>query len=87
MSIFTDNIHNKTILEKLVELKRLGEAFNQMGGSLYSSICAGEMNQILDDLKEHHDVEVTWWQPQDGRIVFKNINTLIEEYSNGTIRE
>lgn len=87
MSIFTDNIHNKTVLEKLVELKRLGEAFNQMVGGLYSSICADEINQIINDLKDHHSIEVTWWQPQNGRVVFKNINTLIEKYSNGTIHE
>ena len=87
MSIFTDNIHNKTILEKLVELKRLGKAFNQMGGSLYSGICADEMNQIMNDLKEHYNVEVIWKQPQEGRVTFTNLNILIIEYSNGTIHE
>lgn len=83
MSIFADNIHNKTVLEKLIELNRLGEVFNKMGGYLYSNICAVEISELLNDLKKHHNVEVDWSQPCMGRIEFINLNDLINKYSNG----
>lgn len=73
-------IDRRNILEKLNKLKSLGEAFNQMTGSLYSGICADEINEILDDLNDNYGVKVNYYQYIPGRVNFTNINKLIEQY-------
>lgn len=83
MSIFSDNITNKIILEDLVELKKSADLFNQMLGSPYKSNVADEINKILYRL-EHEGVEVDWRQPH-GVLIFNNLDILINEYSNGNL--
>lgn len=83
MSIFSDNITNKIILEDLVELKKLSDLFNQMLGSPYKSNVADKINNILYRL-EHEGVEVDWRQPH-GVLIFNNLDILIDEYSNGNL--
>ena len=73
--------NEKQEIKKLLnELKWRGEAFNQMGGFLYSNILADEMTSILNDLKSH-DVEVSYYQCIPGRIYFSNLDELIKKYA------
>jgi len=74
-----ENIRKKQIYDNLIELKKLSEAFNKMGGYLYSSICADEMNVILEKLKKYQ-VEVNYYQWIPGRVEFSNLDKLIEQY-------
>jgi len=64
----------------LDELERLGHAFNSMVGSLYSGICADEINNIINILKEQYNVKVSWYQPIPGRVEFSNLIELKKEY-------
>ena len=48
----------KFVLESLYNLRKLCDAFNLMGGSLYSEICADEMNKIIQILNETFDIGV-----------------------------
>ena len=66
--------------EMLTELKKLSEAFNQMGGYLYSTICADEMNGIIIKLREKYQVDVNFSQYRPGRVQFINLDKLIEKY-------
>ena len=75
-----DYIKNRSILKLLVELKDKGEVFNKMVGSLYSGICADEINKILDELKFKYNVGVSYYQYAPGRIEFGNLDELIEKY-------
>lgn len=72
---------NKYILELLKELKSKEEVFNLLGGSLYSGICADEINEILDELNKL-DVKVYYYQYIPGRVHFQNLDKLIKEYEN-----
>jgi hypothetical protein len=75
------NIENKKeIYDLLCELKEKGKVFNMMTGSLYSSICADEMNDIYNTLKDKHSIDVQFYQPCEGRVVFYNLDELIDEY-------
>lgn len=72
--------NEKQEIKKLLnELKWRGEAFNEVGGFLYSNILADEMTSILNDLKSH-DVEVSYYQHVPGRIHFNNLDELIKKY-------
>lgn len=73
--------HKTEIYSLLIKLRGLSEAFNQMGGSLYSGICADEINELLDTLNEKYDVKVSYYQMIPGRVNFNNLDKLIEEYS------
>ena len=70
----------KEIYDLLCELKEKGKVFNMMTGSLYSSICADEMTHITHKLQDIHSVHVDFYQPCDGRVVFLNLDKLIDEY-------
>lgn len=70
----------KKIYELLNELKWKGEAFNQMGGELYSRILADEMTKINNELRYEYGVKVDYWQPRDGRVAWINLDQLIEDY-------
>ena len=70
----------KEIYDLLVQLRNLAQAFNRMGGYLYSGICAAEINEIIDTLKNKYDVNVDYWQPSEGRVNFTNLQSLIEKY-------
>lgn len=72
----------KYIQESLYKLKKLSEAFNLMGGSLYSGICADEMNDIILTLNETFGIDVDYYQYMPGRVEFTNLKTLIEKYGN-----
>jgi len=72
--------HKKEIYDLLLQLKSLSEAFNQMVGSLYSGICAGEMNDILDTLNGKYNVKVNYYQYIPGRVNYTNLDRLIELY-------
>lgn len=72
----------KYIRESLYKLQKLSDAFNQMGGSLYSGICADEMNDIILTLNETFGIDVKYYQYMPGRVKFTNLKTLIEEYGN-----
>lgn len=51
-----------------------------MVGSLYSGICADEINEILDTLNEKYGVKVSYYQMIPGRVQFYNLDSLIKEY-------
>jgi hypothetical protein len=70
----------KEIYDLLIKLQNLSEAFNKMGGYLYSSICADEMTVILDKLRDKYNVNVKYYQPIAGRVSFTNLQSLIEKY-------
>ena len=70
----------KEIYDNLIKLKNLSEAFNNMGGYLYSSICADEMNEIIHTLQNKYEVNVEYWQCMPGRVDFTNLDKLIEKY-------
>ena len=72
----------KFVLESLYNLRKLCDTFNQMSGSLYSEICADEMNKIIQILNETFDIGVNYYQDVPGRVKFTNLKTLIEEYEN-----
>ena len=72
----------KFVLESLYNLQKLCDIFNQMSGSLYSEICADEMNKIIQILNETFDIGVNYYQDVPGRVKFTNLKTLIEEYEN-----
>ena len=72
----------KFVLESLYNLRKLCDVFNQMSGSLYSEICADEMNKIIQILNETFDIGVNYYQDVPGRVKFTNLKTLIEEYEN-----
>lgn len=72
----------KYIQESLYKLQKLSEAFNLMGGSLYSGICADEMNDIILTLNETFGIDVDYYQYMPGRVEFTNLKTLIEKYGN-----
>ena len=72
----------KFVLESLYNLQKLYDIFNQMSGSLYSEICADEMNKIIQILNETFDIGVNYYQDVPGRVKFTNLKTLIEEYEN-----
>ena len=69
----------KEIYDNLVQLKNLSEAFNNMGGYLYSSICADEINEILAKLKKY-GIDVDYYQLMPGRVTFPTLYKLIEKY-------
>ena len=75
-----DTKTKKEIYDLLCELKEKGKVFNMMGGSLYSSICADEMNDIMYKLQYRHFVHVDFYQPCEGRVKFYNLDELIDEY-------
>jgi hypothetical protein len=70
----------KEIYDLLIQLRDLAKAFNSMTGYLYSGICADEINEIIDILKNKYDVKVNYWQPSEGRVSFTNLQSLIEKY-------
>ena len=72
----------KFVLESLYNLRKLCDTFNQMSGSLYSEICADEMNKIIQILNETFDIGVNYYQDAPGRVKFTNLKTLIEEYAH-----
>jgi hypothetical protein len=72
----------KYIQESLYKLQKLSEAFNLMGGTLYSGICADEMNDIILTLNETFGIDVEYYQYMPGRVEFTNLKTLIEKYGN-----
>ena len=76
-----DSRRNKKIYDLLIELQKHGEAFNKMVGTLYSGICADEINTILNKLKKNYNVEVSYYQWIPGRIEFNNLESLIKTYS------
>ncbi len=71
---------DKEIYGHLVHLRGLSETFNKMGGALYSSICADEMNEIINELRDKYKVEIHYWQPMAGRVNFENLDKLIKKY-------
>lgn len=71
---------DKEIYGHLVHLRGLSEAFNKMGGALYSGICADEMNEIIDELRNKYKIEIHYWQPMAGRVDFENLDELIKKY-------
>lgn len=72
--------HKEEIYDLLIQLRKLSEAFNLMGGSLYSGICAGEINELIDTLNEKYNVKVNWYQYVPGRVGYTNLDRLIELY-------
>ena len=72
--------HKEEIYDLLILLRKLSEAFNHMIGSLYSGICAGEMNDIIDTLNEKYNVKVNYYQYIPGRVRYTNLDRLIELY-------
>ena len=70
----------KEIYSLLIKLRDLSDAFNKMGGSLYSGICADEINEIINTLNEKYGVKVSYYQPSAGRVSFTNLQSLIEKY-------
>jgi len=75
------NMENKKeIYDLLCKLKKKSELFNMMVGSLYSSICADEMSNINYTLKYTYSVDVQFYQPCEGRVIFYNLDKLINEY-------
>ena len=72
----------KFVLESLYNLRKLCDAFNLMGGSLYPGICADEMNKIILILNETFGIDVEFHQDVPGRVEFTNLKTLIKEYEN-----
>jgi hypothetical protein len=70
---------DKEIYGLLVHLRGLSEAFNKMGGALYSGICADEMDEIIDELRIKYKIEIYYWQPMAGRVDFKNLDELIKK--------
>ena len=72
--------HKVEIYNLLINLRDLSNAFNQMVGSLYSGICADEINEILDTLNEKYGVKVSYYQMTPGRVQFNNLDSLIKEY-------
>lgn len=75
-----DTKTKKEIYDLLCELKEKGKVFNMMVGSLYSSICADEMSEITYKLQYRYFVHVDFYQPCEGRVVFLNLDELINEY-------
>lgn len=75
------NIENKKeIYDLLCELKKKSELFNTMSGSLYSRMVADKMNDINYTLKYTYSIDVRFYQPCDGRVIFYNLDELINEY-------
>lgn len=72
--------NKKEIYDLLCELKKKSELFNTMCGSLYSRMVADEMNDINYKLKYTYSIDVQFYQPCDGRVVFYNLDELINEY-------
>ena len=68
------------IIEKLKKLKKEGEVFNQMVGSLYSNIKADEINELVNDLKENYGIDPHIYQAIPGRADFSYVDRLIEQY-------
>ena len=68
------------ILEKLKDLKKEGDIFNQQVGSLYSGITADRINNLLTDLKENYGIDVPYSQPCPGRIDLSILDKLIKRY-------
>ena len=68
------------ILEKLKDLKREGDLFNQQVGSLYSGMTADRINNLLTGLKENYGIEVPYRQPCPGRIDLSILDKLIKRY-------
>ena len=68
------------ILEKLKELKKCGEVFNQLTGSLYSGIEADKINDLVNDLEENYGIDVKIRQIIPGRADFSYVDRLIEQY-------
>ena len=68
------------IREKLKDLKREGDIFNQQVGSLYSGITADRINDLLTDLKENYGIDVPYHQPCPGRIDLSILDKLIKRY-------
>ena len=75
-----DKLARNTVLQLLTRLREQGDTFNRMGGSLYSSVIADEMNETYDQIRSY-GVEVKFLQPCDGRVEWINLDELIEEYS------
>jgi len=74
--------NRKEIYKLLCKLKEISNIFNMMNGSLYSSICADEMNDIYNRLKDKHSIDVQFYQPCEGRVAFYNLDELIDEYKS-----
>ena len=72
--------NKKEIYELLCKLKEISNIFNMMNGSLYSRICADEMSDITNILKYTYSIDVQFSQPCDGRVIFYNLDELINEY-------
>lgn len=74
------NKQDKEIYGLLTTLRGLGQAFNQMVGNLYPSICAREMNEIMYKLEHKHKIKVNWYQPSIDSVRFTNLKDLLEKY-------
>ena len=72
--------NKKEIYDLLCELKEDSKVFNMMNGSLYSSIYADKMSDIYNTLKYKYLIDVQFSQPCDGRVIFYNLDELINEY-------
>jgi hypothetical protein len=70
----------KEIYDLLCELKEDGKIFNMMNGPLYSSIYADKMADITYTLQQTYSVYVDFYQPCEGRVIFHNLDELINEY-------
>ena len=74
------NKQDKEIYGLLTTLRGLGQAFNQMVGNLYPSICADDMNKIMYKLEHKFHINVKWFQPRLRHIEFLNLDELVEKY-------
>ena len=81
MADVIQSIENESVLNLLTKLKDKGEMFNKMGGHLFSSFIADQMNEICDELWSKYGVEVKFTQPCPGRVLWLNLDELIAEYS------
>lgn len=76
-----EEVNKEAISNLLNELKLKGEVFNQMTGSLYSSIVADEMTKIINELYIKYGIDIKFWQPCDGRVCWVNLSGLIKKYA------
>ena len=76
------NKQDKEIYGLLTDLKKRGEVFNKMVGTIYPGICAEDMNKIMYKLEHKFHIDVKWRQPSLHHIEFINLDNLIEKYGN-----
>ena len=76
------NKQDKEIYGLLTELRGLGQAFNQMVGTLYPSVCADEMDKIMYKLEHKHKIKVNWYCPTKNSVRFRNLKDLLEKYDS-----